>query len=134
MEPRRVLDKVERGEISVAEACALLESGPEENNPSARLRRARWFRIKVHDDDTRLAFRLPVFLLNLGLSLAALAVRLVPEKRWNEWMDRDDEDRGANHITRSQVLASIAELRRVGVAGAGVEVNDDDSQVMIRLE
>lgn len=137
MQAREILDKVDRGDMSVSQACSLLGrlEEPGEKNPP----RARWIRVRVEDEDgSRLRLRLPMFLVGLILNLAALAIRLIPEKRFQEWMS-ENGDSSLNEGTmplpqKRQLLAALSEIRRSGARGSGLEVNDGESHVILRLE
>ena len=114
----QILEMVEEGKITVAEATELLaalESNEEEIVPRKDV---KWLKVRVYtlDDQPKVNVNIPISLVDVGLKLA---------KKY----DPNLKDSGLDNIDLDEILDAI----KNGAEGKIVDVIDDEEQTKIKV-
>lgn len=114
----QILEMVEEGKITVAEATELLaalESNEEEIVPQKDV---KWLKVRVYtmDDQPKVNVNIPISLVDVGLKLA---------KKY----DPKFKDSGLENIDLDEILDAI----KNGAEGKIVDVIDDEEQTKIKV-
>jgi hypothetical protein len=114
----QILEMVEEGKITVAEATELLaalESNEEEIVPRKDV---KWLKVRVYtlDDQPKVNVNIPISLVDVGLKLA---------KKY----DPKFKDSGLDNIDLDEILDAI----KNGAEGKIVDIIDDEEQTKIKV-
>lgn len=128
MDSMEILDRIERGEVSVQKGLTLISKC--RNSQDVPVKRGNFMRISVLDGKSRFSFTIPLFVINAGLSLT----RFAPSRTTKDHID--DNARKAIDIIKSldkkDIKRLINELRKCKSLNF-IEVHSKDSHVSISI-
>ncbi|WP_321422720.1 hypothetical protein [uncultured Methanobacterium sp.] len=114
----QILEMVEDGKISAAEATELLAALESNEEEIAPLKDVKWLKVRVYtlDDQPKVNVNIPISLVDVGLKLA---------KKY----DPKFKDSGLDNIDLDEILDAI----KNGAEGKIVDVIDDEEQTKIKV-
>jgi hypothetical protein len=122
----RVLEMLERGDISVEKAITMIKHPPK----SKRLPKGYILMIRIRDEDSRLILPVPFFLISLAFQLAKLGLKIT-----DRFSDSQDV-KVINDIVKgisSRDMKELMDCIRICKSTGFVEVYNEESMVVIKV-
>jgi hypothetical protein len=122
----RVLEQLERGDISVEKAITMIKHPPK----SKRLPKGYILMIRIRDEDSRLILPVPFFLISLAFQLAKLGLKIT-----DRFSDSQDV-KVINDIVKgisSRDMKELMDCIRICKSTGFVEVYNEESMVVIKV-
>lgn len=119
-----ILQRLEKGEISVDKAISMLKHPPKPKS----LPRGNILVVKVRDKEKKLYIPIPLFLINLAFLLSKLGIKIANKFGDNEDLGKINDI--AKYIDYTDIRKLVYCLRMCKSTGL-VEVCDGDSRVII---
>ncbi|NLX70038.1 MAG: hypothetical protein GX024_03910 [Clostridiales bacterium] len=126
MDNIEILCKLDKGQISIDEALALIKK----NQKLKKTTKGRFIKISIKDGEKRFPVIIPLCLLSSGFSLSKAVIRLLPKDKRNETLD------GMCNVLEKindRDFARLVDALRYSKPYPLVKVEDDDTIVDISI-